>query len=78
MDDARACVAERSVEHPRCVALSQGAAYAQTAAVAATRCTDPGVFELRTRVLGYVQAIEHMSDADDAVRPPVARVPSCF
>jgi hypothetical protein len=75
LDDARACVDDRSDVHPRCVALSEGAAYVQAVAVAAVRCTGPGVFELRTRTLEYLRAIE---GADDATRPPVAAIPSCF
>lgn len=78
MDDARACVAEHSREHPRCVALSEGAAYAQTVAVTAATCTGPGVFELRTRALGYLRAIARVDDAKDAARPPVPDIPSCF
>lgn len=78
LDDARACVAERSLEHPRCVALSEAAAYVQTVAVTAATCTGPGVFELRTRALEYLRAVERVGDDRDAARPPVADIPSCF
>ena len=71
MDDARACVADRSDEHPRCIALSEGAAYVQTVAVAAATCTGPGVFEMRTRTLEYLRAIEAMRDS----RPPLPALP---
>lgn len=71
MDDARACLAERSGEEPRCVALSEGAAYVQTVAVVAATCTGPGVFEIRTRTLEYLRAIERMGDTG----PPVAALP---
>ena len=78
LDDARACAAARSIQHPRCVALSQAAAYVQTVAVAAVTCTGPGVFELRSRALTYLRAIERVGDTEDAERPPVADIPSCF
>ena len=75
LNDARACVAERSPEDPRCIALSEAAAYVQTVAVAAVRCTAPGVFEMRERTLEHLRAIERM---DGEARPPIAEVPSCF
>jgi hypothetical protein len=75
LDDARACVASRSAEHPRCVALSEAAAYVQSVAVTAVTCTGPGVFELRERTLEYLRAIER---SDESTRPPVARIPVCF
>jgi hypothetical protein len=77
MDDARACAAERSLEHARCVALSEAAAYAQTVAVAAVTCTAPGVFEMRTRTLEHLRAIERMDVEPNAERPPIADIPRC-
>lgn len=56
----------------RCDALFSGSAYARVSAVAVLRCTRPGVFDARTSMRSYLDALSASDDADPAL-PAIVR-----
>jgi hypothetical protein len=67
--EGRACIAAHDPTYPRCTARASGAAIAQSAAVVALHCTQPGIYEARVGVLRYLQGIERL-DRDPRAPPP--------
>ena len=74
-EDCRRSVSstDDTTREERCDGLFSGAAYARVSAVAILRCTRPGVFEARTSMRTYLDAL---AAAEDAV-PPLPPVVRC-
>jgi hypothetical protein len=77
LDEARSCVAKHSAQHPPCAARGAAVALAQSAAVVAVQCTQPGVYEARAGILRYLQGIKRLDRAPAGPPPPFPTLPHC-
>jgi hypothetical protein len=77
LDETRACSAGRNVPPPSCIAVSNAFALAQTAAATALDCRQPAIFELRTVVATYLEAIRGNRIRSPADVPPLPGLPKC-
>ena len=83
LEDARTCLERDNQQVPSCEARAQAFTLAQTSAVIALRCTQPGIFELRATTHSFLREIERSAgEAEDAaggvVEPlAVPALPEC-
>ena len=75
--EGRACVAAHGRDYRPCQARASGAAVAQSAAVVAVHCTQPGVYEARVGMLRYLEGIRRLDRDPSGPAPPFPQFPVC-
>ena len=76
MAETQDCAAIEDPPSPSCLAVSQGAAVAQSASVLARQCTSDGLAELRASQRAHLVAVSGPVSTERDL-PPVPRLPTC-